>query len=383
MFRNPRSRTRPGESVDAAQVPSSPSPWGDIVGVTATRALQALILILLAGVVVYALVRLKIVVIPVLIALIIASAFAPVMAFLRKHRLPNALAAAVCLVASVVVVGGIITLIVNAVQNDWDKLYSKATAGISTAVDWFLTLNLPIDDQKIDELLGQVTGFLTSGAFASGALSGVSAISEIATGFVLSIVILFFFLKDGPVIWGFLTSALPGKARVRAQRVGFRSVLVLGGYVRGTAMVAAVDAIGIGLALFILQVPLALPLSIIVFAGGFIPLLGATVAGILAALVALVTNGLVGAIIVIAVVILVNQLEGNLLQPVLMGNALKLHPLVILVALTIGTVLGGIIGAVLAVPLAAVGWTIVKALWEPVTTRDIALLRATHPRLTT
>jgi predicted PurR-regulated permease PerM len=140
-------------------------------------------------------------------------------------------------------------------------------------------------------------------------------------------------------------------------------VKVLGGYVRGTAIIALVDAVGIGIGLAILQVPLALPLAVIVFLGAFIPLVGATVAGILAALVALVANGPLVALIVVAIVIVVNQVEGDFLQPVVMAQSLKLHPLVILIALTAGTIVGGIVGAVLAVPFAAVGWAIIKV-WD-------------------
>jgi predicted PurR-regulated permease PerM len=167
-------------------------------------------------------------------------------------------------------------------------------------------------------------------------------------------------MKDGPKIWEFLLRPFTGSSYDRAKRVGGKTVDVLGGYIRGTATVAAVDAIGIGVALAILQVPLALPLAVIVFLTAFIPIVGATAAGILAALVALVANGPLAALIVIIVVIAVNQLEGNFLQPVVMARSLKLHPLIVLIALTIGTVLAGIVGAVLAVPIAAVAWGIVS-----------------------
>ena len=175
---------------------------------------------------------------------------------------------------------------------------------------------------------------------------------QLATGAALAIVILFFFLKDGSKIWEFFIGPLTGGRRARGERVGSTTVGVLGGYVRGTAIVAFVDAAAIGIGLLILQVPLALPLATLIFVGAFIPLVGATATGILAALVALVFNGWVVALIVLVIVVAVNQLEGSFLQPVVMGNSLKLHPLVILVALTAGTVLGQITGAVLAVPIA-------------------------------
>ncbi|BDZ49271.1 hypothetical protein GCM10025867_15120 [Frondihabitans sucicola] len=154
-----------------------------------------------------------------------------------------------------------------------------------------------------------------------------------------------------------------------------------GGYVRGTATVALVDAIGIGLGLFIIGVPLALPLSVIVFLSAFVPLVGATVAGILAALVALVANGPVAAIVVVAIVILVNQLEGNFLQPVVMARSLSLHPLVVLIALTAGTIIGGIVGAVLAVPIAAVAWGIITVWNGPDKPAEFARQKRLEPKL--
>jgi predicted PurR-regulated permease PerM len=138
---------------------------------------------------------------------------------------------------------------------------------------------------------------------------------------------------------------------------------VFGSYVRGTAAVALVDALGILIGLLILQVPLAIPLAVLVFILAFIPIVGATLAGILAALVALVANGWVTALIVVGVVVLVNQLEGNFLQPVLMGRSMKLHAFVILVALTVGVAVGGIVGALLAVPITAAVWGIVQV-WD-------------------
>ena len=258
-------------------------------------------------------------------------------------------------------------LVVTAVSDQWDELAEQALAGFVQASDWVQSLPFaPSSDQLQDwqaSVIEFVTGVVTSSQFGSGALAGVGAVANFTTGLVLMVVVLFFFLKDGPQVWQFLLRPFNGEDLARAERVGKVTVSTLGSYVRGTATVAAVDAIGIYIGLVILRVPLALPLGVLVFLLSFIPLVGAVVAGTLAALVALVTQGWVSAVIVIAIVLLVNQLEGNLLQPVLMGRALKLHALVILLALTIGTVLVGILGAVLAVPIAAVAWGIVKV-WD-------------------
>jgi predicted PurR-regulated permease PerM len=312
---------------------------------------------------VWALVQVKLLVIPVLIALIVASAAAPLVGWLRRRGLSPMLAAWVTLVGGILVLGGVVTAIVFAVRNQWDELVASAGEGFDDLQAWLKDLPFPIDQEQITSARDAVVDYVTSAEFGAGAVRGVSAATEFVAGALLVLVVLFFFLKDGDRIWAFFLRPFSGVRLERGRRVGTTSVKVFGGYIRGTAIVGLVDAVVIGLGLVILQVPLALPLAVIVFLGSFIPLVGATVAGILAALVALVANGPVVALIVVAIVIAVNQLEGDLLQPVVMAQSLKLHPLVILIALTAGTILGGIVGAVLAVPIAAVGWAIIKV-WD-------------------
>jgi predicted PurR-regulated permease PerM len=335
--------------------------WTDRIGHLGTRSIQILLIITLASVVVYGMIQLKLVVIPVLIALIVAAAAAPVIRWLRRF-MPNLVAAWVALLAGIAFFGGVVTLIVFAVRDQGDELATRAVEGVDQLIVWLQEGPLPIDDKQIQDASDAVIDFLTSSQFGSGALAGVSAAANILTGLVLAVVILFFFLKDGDAMWNFFLKPFSGERLERGRRIGRTAVRVLGGYVRGTALIAFVDAFFIGLGLFILQVPLALPLSVIVFLSSFIPIVGATLASVLAALVALVgtENGPVVALIVIAIAVGVNQLEGNFLQPIVMGQSLKLHPLVILVALTAGTIVGGITGAVLAVPIAAVTWAIVK-----------------------
>ncbi|UOQ58307.1 AI-2E family transporter [Leucobacter allii] len=337
--------------------------WGDGFGLLATRALQVIIVLILTTAVIWGMRELTTVVIPILLALIFASTFAPVTEWLRRRRVPAALAAVIVLLGIVALLTGVGWLVVWAVRDQWDDLSAQAQDGFAQVVEWSKTLPFMPDEAQLHEWGEQIVDFLTSAQFGSGALAGVGVVTNFITGLVLMIVVLFFFLKDGPTIWRFLLRPFSGEALARAERSGTKVVETLGSYVRGTAGVAAVDAVGIGIGLLILQVPLALPLAALVFVLAFIPIVGATVAGILAALVALVANGPINAIIVVGVVIVVNQLEGNFLQPVLMGRALKLHSLVILLALTIGTVLSGILGAVLAVPIAAVAWGVIKV-WD-------------------
>ncbi|WP_235856962.1 AI-2E family transporter [Occultella glacieicola] len=323
-----------------------------------------MILVAGAAVIVLALVQVKLVAIPLMVALILAAALTPVVAWMRRRGVPALLATWLTLIAAVVFIGGVVTGIVFAVRNQWEELATAAREGLAELQEISQRFQVSFDIDW-DSVLDSVTEFVTSAQFGSGAVAGLSAVGQVITGLILIVVVLFFFLKDGEKIWNFFLTPLQGEHLDRGERIGTTAVKVLGGYVRGTALVALVDAVAIGVGLAILRVPLALPLAVVVFFGAFIPLVGATVAGIFAALVALVANGPVTALIVVILVIAVNQLEGDFLQPVVMGQSLKLHPLVILLSLTIGTILGGILGAILAVPVTAVGWAVAKIVLEP------------------
>lgn len=351
----------PSVELRAAKAPWSL--WADGFGKLSIRAIQVIVVVALAAAIIFGIQQLTLVTIPLVLALIFASAFAPVMRWLRSRGVSSLIATLITLFGIVVVLGGLGTLIVGAVRNQWSELYEQAEEGVQELIAWVNTLPIAPDQEQLDEWMAALTDFATSAQFGSGALAGVSAVASFVTGLVLMIVVLFFFLKDGPQIWEFLLRPFTGANYDRAQRIGAGTVSTLGSYIRGTATVAIVDAVGIFIALLILQVPLALPLAVLVFLLAFIPIVGATLAGILAALVALVANGFVNALIVVAAVVLVNQLEGNLLQPVLMGRTMKLHAFVILIALTIGTVLGGVLGAVLAVPITAVVWKAIQV-WD-------------------
>ncbi|GAB3601429.1 AI-2E family transporter [Microbacterium tumbae] len=338
--------------------------WADGFGKLGIRAIQIIVVVAVAGGIVFAIQQLTLVTIPLVIALILACAFHPVMSWMRRGGVPSVLATVITLLGIVVILGLLGWLIVWAVRDQWDDLYTQAEDGAQHLIAWVQTLPFDfLQPEQIDEWIGTLTDFVTSAQFGSGAIAGVGAVANFVTGFVLMVTILFFFLKDGPQMWEFLLRPFRGENYERARRIGDKTVSTLGSYVRGTATVAAVDAVGILIGLLILQVPLAIPLAVLVFLLAFIPIVGATVAGILAALVALVANGWVNALFVVGVVVLVNQLEGNFLQPFLMGRSMKLHAFVILVALTVGTVLGGIVGAVLAVPIAAALWGVIQV-WD-------------------
>ncbi len=338
--------------------------WSDGLGRAATRSLQVLALLAVAAAAVLAMMQLTAIVIPVLVALVLAAAISPLVSWLRRRGVPSLLATWIALLAVVAVLTGVVWAVARAVADQWDELTDQAIEGFGEFQTYLQgALPFEITEEQLRELQASAGDLLQSSAVSGGVLAGLSQTFEFVAGFFLMIVVLFFFLKDGPRIWEFMLRPFEGARYDRGVRVGQATITSLGGYVRGTAIVAAVDAVGIGIGLAIVGVPLVIPLSVLVFLLAFIPLVGATLAGIIAALVALVTVGPVEALIVVAIVVAVNQLEGDLLQPVVMGRSLRLHPLVILVALTAGTVLAGITGAVLAVPIAASIWRSIQV-WD-------------------
>ncbi|WP_265521172.1 AI-2E family transporter [Oerskovia flava] len=364
-----RQRAAEREPEKREPTPSAPPPsgvsalWADGVGRVGTRSVQVLAILALVAVAVFAVTRLTLIVIPVLIALVLAAAISPLVSFLRRKGFPSLLATVISLVALVAVLTGVVWLVVAAVVSQWPELRDQAIEGFDELQSYIQGLPFDITEEQLESVRDSVVGLLQSEAVSAGAMAGVSQTVDFVAGFVIMIVVLFFFLKDGPQIWEFLLRPFEGTSYARGQRIGDSTVQTLGGYVRGTAIVAVVDAVAIGIGLAIVGVPLVIPLAVLVFLLAFIPLVGATLAGILATLVALVALGPIEALIVLAIVIGVNQLEGDLLQPVVMGRTLRLHPLVILVALTAGTVLAGLSGAVLAVPIAASIWRAIQV-WD-------------------
>ncbi|PZR53125.1 AI-2E family transporter [Xylanimonas oleitrophica] len=349
---------------DETHVESSTSRlWSDGFGRVGTRALQVLAVVTVIGVFGFVGTRLTLVVIPVLIALVLAAAISPLVSLLRRRGLPSIVATWIALLTLVALLVGIMWLVVRAVVNQWGELQSQAIEGLESLQSYVQGLPFEITEEQIASVRDSAVNLLQSDAVGSGAVAGVSQTADFVAGFVIMIVVLFFFLKDGPMMWEVLLRPFEGRQYERAQRVGEATIRTLGGYVRGTAIVALVDAVGIGIGLAIVGVPLVLPLTVLVFLLAFIPLVGATLAGILAALVTLVAVGPVEALVVVAIVVGVNQLEGNFLQPIVMGRTLRLHPLIILFALTAGTVLVGITGAVLAVPIAASIWRAIQV-WD-------------------
>ena len=355
-------RDEPGRVPEVLEYDEPPKGlWQDGFGRAATRSAQALLIVALLALVGWVMIRLRLVVVPVLIATLIAAAVSPLVSWLERRRIPRWLAVWAALLGGVglVVLAG--WFVGAEVADEWTELQEGAVAGIEELRIFASEGPLRLTEQQLEQYQQAAVDAFQQADLTAGAITGATAVGEVFAGLFLGAVVLYFMLKDGREIWRFLVGQVPGyRTRERLMAIGDRSTSVLGGYVRGTAIIALVDAIIIGGALAILRVPLALPLAVVVFIGAFIPLVGATVAGILAALIALVSNGPVTALIVVAVVVAVNQIEGDVLAPIVLGRSLRLHPLAILLALAAGTILAGIIGAILAVPFAAVAWAAVK-----------------------
>jgi len=304
----------------------------------------------------YLIIQLSLVVIPVAVALLLSALLVPAVDALCRRGVPRGLSAAVVLVAGIAVVGGVLTFVVRAFIAGLPDLQDQVGQSITTIKGWLVSGPFKLSEAQLDNTLDSLTRAVSENRqqITSGALSTVTGVGHFVTGALLVLFTLIFFLYDGRKIWHFLMRAVPPQHRDRAEVAGERGFASLVGYVRAAVLVAVVDALGIGIGLWALSVPLVVPLAALVFLGAFIPIIGAVIAGTIAVLVALVTKGLFTALIVLAVVIAVQQLEGHVLQPVLMGRAVALHPLAVVLAVAGGVVVAGIVGALLAVPLVAV-----------------------------
>ncbi len=307
---------------------------------------------------------LRVVLIPVVVAILLAALLEPVAAAMRRRGMNKSVAAALVLIGGLIVVLGGLSLIVQTFISQFDSLSDQVGQGLGEVQKWLANSPLHISEAQLTDGLDQLRRQFTDNrdSLATGALTTAATVGEVVTGFFLALFTLFFYLRDGEQIWTFLCRLLPRGARVPVARAGHYSWHTLVSYVRATVLVAFVDAAGIGIGLAILGIPLALPLAALVFLGAFVPVVGATVTGAVAVLVALVTQGPISALIVLAIVIGVQQLEGHVLQPLIMGRAVALHPLSVILAIATGIVVGGIVGGLVAVPILAVANTAVRYL---------------------
>lgn len=343
-------------------------PYG--VRIAAAWAWRVGLILLVMGALVWLLGRISFLIIPVMVAALLAGLLSPVAGWLRAQRLPNGLAVAVTVLAFIGLIAGALALVGRQLVLGFRELWNEALAGIQQIQDWLAQGPLHLTTAQIDQYIQEATAALqdNSRSILSGALSFGSTAGHFAAGMILALFILIFFLLEGGRIWAFLVRLLPRRARIAADGAGRRGWASMVSYARIQMFVAFVDAVGIGVGAAIIGVPLALPLGVLVFIGSFIPIVGALVTGAVAVLLALVANGPVNALVMLGIVLLVQQLESHILQPLVMGKAVALHPVAVILAVAAGSYLAGIPGALFSVPILAVANSAIRYIagrtWE-------------------
>jgi predicted PurR-regulated permease PerM len=355
------ARPIPGGTPRLGAIPGGTPRLGDddavdpVVRKAAAWAWRLLLILAAIVALLWLLGRLKVIVVPVAIAVILTALLLPAVDWLDRRGAPRGGAVALVLLSALALFGGIMTFVVSQFVSGLPDLTEQVTRSIDNATRWLVDGPAHLSREQIDKAGDAAVTALRDNQekLTTGALSTAATLTEIVTGAFLTLFTLIFLLHGGRNIYDYLTRIVPAHTRDRvrdAGRAGFGSLI---GYVRATFLVALVDAIGIGTGLAILGVPLALPLASLVFLGAFVPLIGAVLTGFLAVVVALLAKGFVYALITLGLIIAVQQLEAHVLQPVLMGRAVSIHPLAIVLAIATGAVLAGIIGALLAVPVLA------------------------------
>lgn len=317
------------------------------------------LLVVAAGVLAigWALSKVFLVFVVVIVALLLTALLHPLFARLRRTGLGSGGATALTMVIALLVLVGVLAFIVPGLADEFALLGDRASEGVREAQRWLVEGPLGLSRDQVDRvangLVNQLQGEGSKSA-VTGVVNGAVAVGSGVAAALLAIVLAVFFLRDGRAIFAWLVGLLPAGGRDRARQIGDLSWDTLTGYIRGIVTVGLFDAVMIGIALAILGIPLVFPLMLLTFAAAFVPIVGATVAGALAALIALVDHGVTAALILVAVIIAVQQIEGNVLYPVVMRRAVEVHPVAILIGVAVGGIVAGVFGAVIAVPAVAI-----------------------------
>jgi predicted PurR-regulated permease PerM len=307
------------------------------------------------GVGIWLVIQLKLLVIPLLVAILITALLWPAFAFLIRHRVPRWLSIVIVVLGAVAIVTGLLWLAVWQITQQWPSVRDSTVASVEQFRQYLIDGPLHMTAGEIDGYLAQAWEFLQQQASLlwSGALAIGTTVGHVLTGLLLTVFILLCLLADGGGIWRWTVRLFPRAARPAADGAGRAGWATVVNYARTQLLVATIDAIGIGVGALLLGVPLAIPVAVLVFLGAFVPIVGAVVTGALAVFLALVYNGWWIALWMLVVVLGVQQLEGHVLQPLLMGSAVKVHPLAVVLVVAGGALIAGIPGALFAVPLAA------------------------------
>ncbi|MFJ8939121.1 AI-2E family transporter [Streptomyces sp. NPDC102365] len=367
-----------GPVVHVRPDPATAVPWG--MRVAAEAGWRLLVLAGTVWVLMRVISAVQLVVLAFVAALLITALLQPTVARLRRYGVPRGLATSLTAILGFVIMGLVGWFVVWQVLENIDNLADQIQDGIDELQRWLLKSPFHVTEDQIKDIaksLREAVGANTEEITSAG-LEGVTVIVEALTGILLTMFSTLFLLYDGKRIWEWTLKLVPAAARPGVAGAGPRAWRTLTAYVRGTVIVALIDAIFIGLGIFFLDVPMAVPLAVFIFLGAFIPLVGAVISGALAVVVALVTQGVFTAVMTLAVVLAVQQIEGHILQPFILGRAVRVHPLAVVLSVAAGGMVAGIGGAVVAVPLVAVANTVVGYLRSH--SRETALRHSPAPR---
>ncbi len=342
--------------------PASVVPWG--VRVAAEAGWRLLILAGTLWVLMRVISAVQLVVFAFVVALLITALLQPTVARLTRWGMPRGPATALTAILGFVVMGLIGWFVTWQVIENTDQLSDQVQDGVDELRNWLLNSPFHVTDKQINKIAENLRDAIGANTdeITSAGLEGVTVIVETLTGILLAAFSTLFLLYDGKRIWEWTLKLVPAAARPGVAGAGPRAWRTLTAYVRGTVIVALIDAIFIGLGIYFLDVPMAVPLAVFIFLFSFIPLVGAVASGALAVVVALVTQGVFTAVLVVVVVLAVQQIEGHVLQPFILGRAVRVHPLAVVLSVAAGGMVAGIGGAVVAVPLVAVTNTVVSYL---------------------
>lgn len=326
-----------------------------LVRKTAAWSWRLLVIVAAGAALLWVVGKLEVIVVPVLLALMLSALLVPAVDWLDKRGLPRGAAVSLVLLGGFAVLGGILAFVISQFIVGLPDLVKQVERSIDTSRRWLIEGPAHLRSEQIDNAGNAAIEALRNNQakLTSGALSTAATITELVTAAVLVLFTLIFFLYGGRNIWHYVAKIIPEHVRDRVHEAGHAGYGALTGYIRATFLVALTDAVGVGAGLAIMGVPLALPLASLVFLGAFVPLIGALVSGLLAVVVALLAKGMLYALLTFALLIVVNQLEAHVLQPLVMGRAVSIHPLAVVLAISTGGVLAGIVGALLAVPTVA------------------------------
>ena len=343
MMPLPRSSTSAAELVPLGLRRASAFAW------------RVLLLIAAAVLLVWVLIQTQAVILPVIAALLLTAFVEPATRRLRARRLPDWAVGLIALLAVVALFAGVGLLIVPEVVGQISQVNLNLNQGIRRIQD-FVLQTFPVSQSQVEQGISKAFNTLQSsiGNVATQVLGAAGAVVGLLLQIFVTLFLFFFFVKDGPRFYRWLRAAAPSSRRRNVEELLPQIWSTLQAYLSGVVIVGLIDAVFIAIALIVVGVPLVLPLAVLTFFGAFFPLVGAIVAGAVAALVALVTGGVTDALIIVGATVVVQQVEGNVLQPLIMGRQVELHPAVTLLAVTGGGAVAGIVGAFLAVPVAAV-----------------------------